>query len=120
VLAAFLREVYKNRTDETFPDKSGKLRPRFDNRGMRLKFNDRGMLKMVERLVAQDSDLQWNPVLDKIVGNLKKTLANTTSPIDLLMQDMRGPLLAAIKKGASRDDLVRMVDEAIAEDVMLK
>lgn len=62
--------------------------------------------------------VRYHPAVDLAVDALFNLIQQCKSVMDLIMDDMRGPLHIAIKKGADRDDLIRMVDEAIAEAVM--
>jgi hypothetical protein len=76
------------------------------------------MLKAVERALKADHALRCHSELNALAANVREVLKTLASPVDLHMLDLVGPLRSAIKKGASRDDLIRLVDEAFAESVM--
>jgi hypothetical protein len=79
--------------------------------------SDKRMLQAVEQLL-QDKALKVNPAVDELADGLRQKVASLATPLELWMADMKEPLARAVQRGASRDDLVRMVDEAIAESVM--
>jgi len=76
------------------------------------------MVKAVEKVLAQNPELKYHAQLDVLAANVRGKLRTAASPLDLYMADLIGPLKSAIAKGASREDLIRVVDEALVEGVM--
>lgn len=74
------------------------------------------MLKAVEAAVADGAPI--HPAVAELTANVQVRISKLPKPIDMHIDDIKHPLKMAIKKGASREDLIRLVDEAIAESVM--
>jgi len=115
VLAAMLYNVWPQKCTDLF----GSDRTR--NNGslpQKLWINnaDKKLFRAVEKLL-EDRTLKVNPAVGVLADELHRKLSELATPLDLWMADVQGPLIMAVKRGASRDDLIRMVDEAIAESV---
>lgn len=76
------------------------------------------MVKAVEKVLAQNPELKYHAQLDVLAANVRGKLRTAASPLDLYIGDLMGPLKSAIAKGATREDLIRIVDEAFVEGVM--
>jgi len=76
------------------------------------------MIKAGEKVLQEDPTLRCHAQLDVLADNVRAKLQTAASPLDLYMGDLMGPLKSAIAKGASREDLIRVVDEALVEGVM--
>lgn len=76
------------------------------------------MVKAVEKVLQEDPTPRYHAQLDVLAANVRGKLRTAASPLDLYMADLIGPLKSAIAKGASREDLIRVVDEALVEGVM--
>lgn len=119
VVAAFLYKTWPQKCTELFGERLRVLNKRTHLTEDAVHWHnhsDRKMLRAVEN-VLKDESARYNPALAQLVANLQEKVRNLASPVELFMRDLRGPLHSAIKKGASRDDLIQMVDEAIAESV---
>lgn len=117
-LAAMIHSLWPQKCDELFGEEfawseNGVRKTRKDWRDKSYK----KMLYAVKKLL-QDESLKVHPAVNKLAEGMARHAATLPAPKDLWMSDMRDPLRMAIKKGASRDDLIRMVDEAFAESVM--
>lgn len=74
------------------------------------------MLKIVEKATKDGAPI--HPAVAQLAANVQSQISKLPKPIDMHIDDIKQPLKMAIKKGASREDLIRLVDEAIAESVM--
>jgi hypothetical protein len=76
------------------------------------------MMKAVEKVLREDPTLEYHPQIDVLAANVRAKLRTSVSPLELHMADLMGPLKASIAKGATREDLHRIVDECFVEGVM--
>ena len=117
VLAATLYELWPSRCLDLFGSSMSPLRvlPGKPKEYWGLKSGSK-MLRTVEK--ALKNGAQIHPAVMKLVSNIRDLISGLPKPIDMHINDIKHPLKMAIKKGASREDLIRLVDEAIAESVM--
>ena len=116
VLAAMLYNVWPHKCTEMFGSDRTRSNGSLQQK-LWINHADKKMLRAVEKLL-EDKTLKVNPAVGVLADELRRKLSELATPLDLWMADVRGPLTMAVKRGASRDDLIRMVDEAIAESVM--
>ncbi len=74
--------------------------------------------ELTDRLVRIEGGAPIHPAVAQLAVNVQNRIAALPKPIDVHIGDIKHPLKMAIRKGASREDLIRLVDEAIAESVM--
>lgn len=80
--------------------------------------NQREILARNALKIINDLDVEYHPAFGDLAKNVKAEVGKLPTPVDLLKQDMIKPVTKALKRGASRDDLVRVIDEIIVANVM--
>lgn len=112
LLAAFIYKIWPGKCTELFGDEQ-RLRT-----GLvwAHKNSDARLFKALDRAL-DDASLKYNPAIDQLASNVRAELAKLDTPVKMYIQDLIYPLKKAIERGASREDLIRLVDEAFVEEV---
>lgn len=116
LLAAFVYKVWLGKCTELFGDEQ--QMPHLA--GSRLvwahKNSDARLFKALDKAL-DDVSLKYNPAIDQLALNVRAELTKLDTPVEMYTRDLIYPLKKAIERGASREDLIRLVDEAFVEEV---